>query len=371
MATSIAPLRDPVASPTLASPLGQALRKVRLTGVFYCPSTLTEPWGLSLPPMPDCVWFHIVTAGSCTFEASDGTRSMLRAGDLVLVPHGAGHRAWGLAEAPTPSVLDLPHDELTETFGLLRHGGPTANPNGTGRATGGGTGVDAAPEVTEVICGGVRLDHPAARRLAAALPPLIHIVGDHMPRSDWLRATLDLIGDETRHVRPGGDAVVSRLCDIIVMQALRTWIESDPAARGGWLGALDDPQIGTAMARIHARPEHPWTVGELADEVAMSRSAFAARFTDLVGEPAMRYVTAYRMEVARSLLEAGGTTVAAVGRAVGYDSEAAFSRAFTRVVGRSPSRYRSALLGRSSTDAAATDASSTEIDTTDAPFADA
>ncbi len=338
MAATIAPLQDPAASPTLDSPLGQALRKVRLTGVFYCPSTLTEPWGLSLPPMTDCVWFHIVTSGSCTFESADGTRSTIRAGDLVLVPHGEGHRAWGRAEAPTPSVLDLPHDELTETFGLLRHGGST-----------GGHADDAAaaaePEVTEVICGGVRLDHPAARRLAAALPPLIHVVGDRMARSDWLRATLDLIGDESRHVRPGGDAVVSRLCDIIVMQALRTWIESDPSARQGWLGALHDPQIGTAMARIHAGPEHPWTVGALADEVAMSRSAFAARFTELVGEPAMRYVTGYRMEVARNLLEAGGTTVAAVGRAVGYDSEAAFSRAFTRTVGRSPSRYRAAALG--------------------------
>ncbi len=322
MAPTIAPLNDLTApgSP-LDSPVGQALRKVRLAGLFYCPSTLTEPWGLSLPPMPDCIWFHIVTSGSCNFEAADGARSVARAGDLLLVPHGEGHRAWGEAEAPTPSVLDLPHDELTETFGILRHGG------------GGAT--------TEIVCGGVRLEHPSARRLAEALPSLVHIVGDRMPRSDWLRATLDLIGDETRHVRPGGDAVVSRLCDIIVMQALRTWIETDPAARQGWLGALQDPQIGRAMGLIHGRPEHPWTVADLADAVAMSRSAFSARFTDLVGEPAMRYVTSHRMEVARSLLEGGGTTVAAVGRAVGYDSEAAFSRAFTRVIGVAPSRLRS------------------------------
>lgn len=322
MTPTIAPMVESRApgSP-LDSPVGQALRKVQLSGLFYCPSFLSEPWGLSLPPMAGCIWFHIVTSGSCTFEAADGSRSSIRAGDLILVPHGEGHRAWGEAEAPTPSVLDLPHDELTETFGILRHGGDG--------------------EVTEIVCGGVRLDHPSARRLAAALPSLIHIVGDRMPRSDWLRATLDLIGDESRQVRPGSDAVVSRLCDIIVMQALRTWIETDPAARQGWLGALQDPQIGRAIGLIHSHPDRAWTVGDLAEAVAMSRSAFSARFTELVGESAMRYVTAHRMEVARGLLEAGGTTVAAVGRAVGYDSEAAFSRAFTRVVGTAPSRVRS------------------------------
>lgn len=303
-----------------ASPIGDALRHLRMTGVFYCPSTLTEPWGLSLPPMPDCIWFHIVTSGSCTFEAADGSRSTLRSGDLVLVPHGDGHRAWGTTEAPTPSVLDLPHDDLTETYGVLRYGG-------------GG-------EATTLVCGGVRLDHPAARRLSRALPALLHVVGDQMPRSDWLRATLDLIGDETREVRPGSDAVVSRLCDIIVMQALRTWIETDPAARQGWLGALQDPQVGRAIAGIHAEPDRPWTVAGLAELAAMSRSAFSARFTDLVGEPVMQYVTGHRMQVARELLEAGDRTVASVGRAVGYDSEAAFSRAFTRVVGLPPSRVK-------------------------------
>ena len=318
---TIAPLSEPTAADGVDSPVGQALRQVRLAGVFYCPSTLSEPWGVSLPPMPDCVWFHIITSGSCTFEASDGARSTLRTGDLVLVPHGDGHRSWGQVEAPTPSVLDLPHDDLTETFGILRYGG-------------GG-------QLTEMICGGVRLDHPSSRRLTRALPSLIHIASDRMPRRDWLRATLDLIADETRQVRPGSDAVVSRLCDIIVMQALRAWIETDPRAREGWLGALQDPRIGPAMAAVHTRPEHPWTVGELADEAMMSRSAFAARFSDLVGEPAMRYVTSHRMEVARALLEGGETTVAAAGRAVGYDSEAAFSRAFTRVTGLAPSRVRS------------------------------
>lgn len=327
MPTQIKPMIEPpsTAVSTLDSPVGQALRQVRLSGVFYCPSFLTEPWGLSLPPMPGCIWFHIITKGSCTFEARDGVRSTLRAGDLVLVPHGDGHRSWGKYEVPTPSVLDLPHEELTETFGILRYG--------------------AGGESTEMVCGGVRLDHPAAKRLTEALPPLIRIESDLMPRSDWLRATLDLMADETSRVRPGSDAVVSRLCDIIVMQALRTWMETDPSAQEGWLGALHDPRIGRAMAQIHTRPEHPWSVAELAEVASMSRSAFASRFTELVGESAMRYVTEHRMQVAKALLEGGEITAAAAGRRVGYDSEAAFSRAFSRVVGVPPSQIRLAGQG--------------------------
>jgi transcriptional regulator GlxA family with amidase domain len=165
---------------------------------------------------------------------------------------------------------------------------------------------------------------------------LIHITRDDVPRADWMRATLDVIADETRSVRPGGDAIISRLCDIVVLQAIRTWIERDPGAQTGWLGALHDAQIGTAIAAIHADPAHEWSVTRLADQVAMSRSAFAARFSDLVGESAMRYVTRWRMYRALDLLETGNGTVAAVGRQVGYDSEAAFSRAFKRVMGVAP-----------------------------------
>lgn len=299
--------------------IGQALRFVRMSGVFYCPSELTEPWGIELPPMEHCLWFHFVTRGSCTVEV-DGEELEVRAGDLVLVPHGTGHRAWGAERAPTTSVFDLPHEELSETYAYLRHGGGGAR--------------------TDVVCGGVCLDHPSARHLTEALPALVHVEGSDAPRSDWMHATLALMADEVRQIRPGSDAVVSRLCDILVIQAIRAWIERDPGAQTGWLGALRDEQIGAAIALVHSEPERPWTVASLADEVAMSRSAFAARFTDLVGEPAMTYVTRWRMHTALGLLERSDATVASVGRQVGYDSEAAFSRAFTRVMGASPRSAR-------------------------------
>ncbi len=181
---------------------------------------------------------------------------------------------------------------------------------------------------------------PSARHLLEALPAIVHVERSLTPRSDWIHATLDLVADEVRNVRAGSDAVVSRLCDILVIQALRAWIERDDAARQGWLGALRDDRIGAAIALIHRSPAEPWTVASLAARVSMSRSAFAARFAELVGEPAMSYVTRWRMHLALDLLESSDSTVSSVGRAVGYDSEAAFSRAFKRVIGTSPRAAR-------------------------------
>jgi AraC-like DNA-binding protein len=298
------------------SPLGDVLSHVRMSGIFYCPSVLTEPWGLEIPPMEHCLWFHVVSSGVATLRVGDGPAITGVPGDLVLVPHGTGHLAHGVEPATARPVLDLPHEEVNERYAVLHHGGGGA--------------------LTEVVCGGVRFDHPAARHLVAALPPVIHLAGARLPRGDWLRATLDLLADEARSVRPGSEAVVSRLCDIVVIQAIRAWIETDPAARSGWLGALRDDPIGAAIARIHAEPSAPWTVEGLAAEVAMSRSAFSARFTELVGESVMKYVTRWRAYRALDLLEAGDTTVARVAAMVGYDSEASFSRAFKRVVGVSP-----------------------------------
>ena len=272
--------------------------------------------------MPDCVWFNAVTAGTATLEVEGDTHT-LHAGDLALVPHGAGHRAWGSQPAPTPSVFDLPHDYFSDQYAVLNHGG------------GGG-------DRTRVVCGGIRFEHPAARQLAASLPALIHIEASRSTRADWMRSTLELMGEETQRVRPGSEAIVSRLCDIVVIQTIRTWIERHPAAQTGWLGALRDEQVGAAIARIHANPEHDWTVASLADEVAMSRSAFAARFTELVGESAVRYVTRWRMHVALDLLQHGDPSVAAVAAKLGYGSEAAFSRAFKRVVGTTPRSARTA-----------------------------
>jgi AraC-like DNA-binding protein len=185
----------------------------------------------------------------------------------------------------------------------------------------------------------VRFDHPAARNLVEILPEILHVEAGS-PHTDRMPAILGLMGAEARELRPGGEAVITRLGDVLVIQAIRSWLETDPAARVGWLGALQDRQIGPAIALIHRDPARAWTVASLADQLAMSRSSFAARFTALVGEPAMAYVARWRMQIAVAALRDEGATVAELADRLGYRSEAAFSRAFKRVTGRSPGAVR-------------------------------
>lgn len=296
-------------------PLGEALHFLRVTGTFYCRSELTAPWGVAAPGWPDCMWFHIVIAGRFHLEVAGAQPRMLQAGDLALVPHGQGHILRSDPGTITPDVTSLEH-EYRGRYAILRHGGGGA--------------------CTTLICGAVRLDHPAAHHIVPLLPEVIHVEPGGGTQAEWIQSTLRLIAAEAASLRPGGEAVITRLSDILVIQTLRGWIEHDPAAQRGWLGALRDRQIGRAISLIHRDPARDWTVASLAGELAMSRSAFSARFTELVDEPAMRYVTRWRMHVARGWLAEDGATVGEVAGRLGYHSEAAFSRAFKRTVGVSP-----------------------------------
>jgi len=297
-------------------PLGEALHSLRMSGAFYCRSEFTEPWGLTLPPLPGYLWFHVVTSGRIMVELGDGERATLDSGDLALVTQGAGHRLFSDPGAPAPGILELDRDEISDRYEVLRHGGGGA--------------------LSRVMCGAVRFDHPAARNLVALLPEIIYVDASGAPDAAWMQGTVGLIAAETKHLRPGGEAVIPRLADVLVIQAIRWWIETDPSAQTGWLGALRDEQIGQALALIHADPARAWTVAALADEVAMSRSAFAARFTELVGEPVMQYLTRWRMLVAVNALRDERATVAELSNRLGYRSEAAFARAFKRVIGVAP-----------------------------------
>lgn len=309
---------------TPRDPVGEALHVLRMSGTFYCRSELTEPWGFTLPPMPGCLWFHVITSGAGLLEAGGAHPQPLRQGDLVLVPRGEGHALRSGVDAAAPSILAVPHDLVDDRYALLRQGGGGA--------------------LTTMVCGAVRFDHPAARTLVGLLPDLVHVPVS--PLTERLQDTLRLIALEVDELRPGGEAVLTRLADVLVIQAIRSWLAGEQAARTGWLAALADPQIGRALTLVHRDPAREWTVGALAAEVAMSRSAFAARFTELVGEPAMAYVTRWRMHVALDRLGSADVTVARLAAELGYRSEAAFSRAFTRVVGEPPSAARRRLAER-------------------------
>jgi AraC-like DNA-binding protein len=297
-------------------PFGEALHVLRMSGAFYSPAELTAPWGMTLPPLPGYLWFHLVASGRFWLEVEGGGGEWLEAGDLALVPHGEGHVLASEPGVDAPGILELDREIVSERFEYVRHDGGGAR--------------------TTLICGAVRFEHPAASRLVDALPPIIRVDASDAERAEWMQSTLRLIASEARALRPGGEAVITRLADVLVVQALRWWLASDPAARTGWLGALRDPRIGRAIALIHRDPAGPWTVESLAKELSMSRSAFAARFTELVGEPAMKYVTRWRMHVAHAALRDEGATIAQLASRLGYRSEAAFARAFKRVMGIPP-----------------------------------
>jgi AraC-like DNA-binding protein len=305
-----------------ADPLGEALHFLRMNGAFYCRSELSAPWGLTLMPMEGYIWFHVVTAGRARLEAGEADARLLEGGDLALVPHGRGHVLRSEPGAPAPGILELEREIVSGRYEILRHG------------------QGGAP--TTLICGAVRFDHPAARNLVEILPETIHVEASGSPRLEWIQSTLRLMADEAEELRPGGEAVITRLGDILVIQAIRSWLETDPVAKTGWLGALQDRQIGRAIALIHRDPARAWTVASLARELAMSRSSFAARFTELVDEPAMQYVTRWRMHLAHDSLREEGANVAELAARLGYRSEAAFARAFKRVVGVPPGAVKRA-----------------------------
>lgn len=317
--TAIPDLIDAWAS---TDPLGEALHFLRMSGTFYCRSEFTAPWGLDLPAMPQCLMFHVLTVGECWLEAEGDEPRRLAPGDLELVPHGEGHRLVSAPGEPATGLFDLPRAYASDRYEVLRQGG-------------GG-------EPTAMICGAVRFDHPAALQLVRLLPRVLEAQVRDPGQRDWLMSTLQLMENEARAMRPGGETVITRLADILVIQAIRAWIEQDPAAQSGWLGALQDRQLGRALSLIHREPARDWSLPVLADAAAMSRSAFAARFAERVGMPPMQYVTRWRMHVALSWLQEREIAVAELAERLGYQSEAAFSRAFKRCIGIAPGSVRRA-----------------------------
>jgi AraC-like DNA-binding protein len=299
-------------------PLGEALHFLRMRGVFYCDAELSTPWGVSMPPMDDVLMFHFVARGACSLVVADVEQGM-REGDLALVPHGGGHVLRSDSAAEIEALFDVPRELVGQGFERIRHGGG---------------GVS-----TKLICGAVRFDDPAAGRLLRMLPASMH-VDVSSPNAAWMREMLRLMAEEAGGRQPGGEAIVTRLADILVIQVIRNWIASDPAAQKGWLAGLKDRQIGRAIRRIHGDPAHAWTLESLAEVAAMSRTAFAARFSTLVGVPPMRYLAQWRLQMAARYLKENHDPLARIATRVGYESEAAFSRAFKREFGASPGELR-------------------------------
>jgi AraC-like DNA-binding protein len=303
----------------LADPLGEALHLLRLSGTLYCRAELSAPWGVEVPPLPGLMILQVVTAGQCWLEVDGGEPRLLRAGTLVLLPHGTAHRVRSDRCAAVRPLFEIPVEQVSERFEIMRHGG-------------GG-------ELVQITYGVFELDHVAAKRLIAQLPTVLEIDAWDESAAHWLQSTLRFIAREALALRPGGETIITRLADVLVIQAIRSWLDT-PEARQGWLAALRDPQVGRAMAAIHRAPDQDWSVASLARVAGMSRSAFAARCTELIGEPVMHYLAQWRMHLARSHLRRTSEPLASVAHRFGYRSQAAFSRAFKRAFGVSPGSIR-------------------------------
>jgi AraC-like DNA-binding protein len=297
-------------------PISEALQDFGMTGVFYCSSDLAAPWGIELPPFPGTVMFHLLTAGSAIVEV-EGVRTPLMQGQLLLVPHGTGHAISSDADSAATPLFDLPREETGERYERLR--------------------IDGGGAPAGLLCGAVSFSGLAVSRLMQSLPPVL--LAGHATDAEWLRATVEVMGAEAKDPRPGSDVLSARLADVLVVHAVRAWLETTEPERG-WVAALRDPYLGRALAAFHADPAQQWGLASLAAEAGMSRSAFAARFSELVGEPPMTYVTSWRMDLAARLVRDGDLTLAGVAERVGYRSEAAFNRAFRRAHGATPGAVR-------------------------------
>jgi len=302
--------------------LSDILRSVHLGGGVYFRCEFSAPWGMDIKPTP-VAEFHVIVRGNCWLRMPGHNDPIpLQGGDLVAFPRGDAH---SLVDAP--EGVALPAEEILQGQDL-DHYGPV---------TYGGNGLPAT-----VLCGYFQFDRDRPHPLVAALPPLIHIRGSDGYNFAWLQTALNFMIHETKAARPGAEAVVNRLAEVLFVQMVRAYIEQSDAPPG-MLAAIADKQIAAALQLMHQTPQHPWALAILAQRVGMSRSAFAARFNRLVGQTPMQYLTFWRMQKAQELLQDKGLSTAAIAERVGYQSDAAFSRVFKKAIGTGPGAFRRSI----------------------------
>jgi AraC-like DNA-binding protein len=302
--------------------LTDVLSTLKLTGKVFCCSELSVPWAMDIPES-NFAHFHVIERGGGWLKVKATNQAIsLASGDLVIVLNGSGH-----------IISDSPETKPVSLNELLKHKKAACN-----LIEYGGGGIK-----TKLICGSFHFNNLVTNPLLTLLPDLIHVRSSQARMGDWLESTLKMLSYETHNSRPGNQTILTRLIDIIFVQAIRCWIEEQTES-SGWLGALRDNQISAAIGKIHQSPNENWTVALLASEVGMSRSLFASKFTTLVGEPPLSYLTRWRMHLAASMLFENKTNVSQTALKVGYESEAAFSKAFKRYFGQSPSFYKQEKL---------------------------
>jgi AraC-like DNA-binding protein len=297
--------------------LTDALAAMRVGQTRSARTDVHAPWGLRFPAVGGTT-FHVLLRGCCWLLPPDGDPVEMTVGDVTLLRHG---NSVALADDPATPLQDFR---------------PAAW--GPGQTIG-RVDVEGPGERSLLICGAYQLGRTRPHPLLAQLPDLLLLKASETP---GLATTVALLGEELEQARPGQDGVVPALVDALLLLILRGWIERSArdAAAPGWPGALTDTAIGGALADLHDNPGHAWTVAELGDRAGLSRSAFAQKFTALVGEPPLTYLTWWRMTLAGRILRESDAPLSAVAQRVGYASEFAFAKAFKREFGIAPGRYR-------------------------------
>jgi len=314
--------------------LSDVLKSVRLEGAIYLNAEFTAPWCVRgelgfasvrerLAGADHVAFFHFLTEGACKVRLAEGGEVLdAVAGDLILLPREGRHLlGTDLHLAPMEGKAEITPDPGSDAeLFQMRHGGGGA--------------------ATRFVCGYLALSRSVFRPLFEALPRLLCIrIGDG-PAAALLREMLRAGVRESADARPGANSMLAKLAEFMFVEAMRRHMATLPPEGKGWLAGVRDPHVGRALALLHAEPEKPWTVDALARAAALSRSALAERFTALMNESPMQYLTRWRLALAARTLRSGSDSVARVAGSSGYESEAAFNRAFKREFGVPPAAWR-------------------------------
>jgi AraC-like DNA-binding protein len=301
--------------------LGDVLALARVDASLMATFDARAPWAIELPARQGAA-FHAVVAGTCWFTADGTPPRQLSPGDLVLLPAGARHQLATDPDLPTRRFDEDLKRSLIQPDGELVLDGPGAR--------------------TRILCAGYHYATDATHPVLGLLPPVLHVATAQPDSGPWLRSILDLLAHETRsHAATGSGTAALRLLDLLLIHVVRAWLDTDGDTMDpSWLRGLRDPVTARVLAVLHERPRHDWTLDTLAATANVSRATLARRFTHHVGEPPLTYLTRWRLDLAARKLRDTTLPVAAIAHEVGYTSEFAFNRAFTRSHGQPPGRYR-------------------------------
>jgi AraC-like DNA-binding protein len=309
----------------------EVLSAVKLQGALFFNAEFSSPWGFAspaskilaadlLPGAEHLIIYHLLIEGSAFAQLEGGTRVSLSPGEIVMFPHGDPHRMGN--GAPSQIFEGEAVRELIRCRSL-----------GTLRAGGSG-------EKTRFVCGYMGCDPQLCRPILSGLPSILKVNIRSGPSGQWLENSIRHMVEEASNQQPGTEAVLAKLSEALFVETLRQYVASLPADQTGWLGGARDPVVGKSLAILHSRVDYPWTVAELAKEVGLSRSALLDRFGRYLSEPPIAYLTRWRMQLGARTLTSTPRSVSEIAAEVGYESEAAFNRAFKREFGIPPGQYR-------------------------------